>query len=45
MAMDKDFPTISDYKVHNLGDIKASLEGWIGQIFPIEVKERDPLVH
>lgn len=45
MAMHQDFPTVHNAKIHNLDCVKASLETWVGQVFPEEIKERNSPVH
>lgn len=43
--MDEYFPTLSNNEVHDLYYIKHLLEGWICEIFPIAVEERNAIIH
>jgi len=45
VAMDQSFPSTFDDKIHHLGHIQSSAVAWIGEVFPIKIEKRNPVLH
>jgi hypothetical protein len=45
MTMDKNFSSLLDHEINNLGDAKDNFKGRISQVFPMKVKEIYSIIH